>query len=188
MQLYYIILLYQAGNNQSKRNLSKIRLLEHYTSQDGDEMSWDYLPLLIILCLSVLGNNSSVGIAAAVLLIIKLLGFTAWFDPLEKNGISIGITILTISILVPVASGRITLANMAEAFKTGTGVTAVIVGIFVAWAGGRGVPFMKDSPEVITSLILGTLAGVCFFDGIPVGPLIAGGLVYLILSVSKLWS
>nr|WP_092074816.1 DUF441 domain-containing protein [Dendrosporobacter quercicolus]NSL48948.1 DUF441 domain-containing protein [Dendrosporobacter quercicolus DSM 1736]SDN15404.1 Uncharacterized membrane protein, DUF441 family [Dendrosporobacter quercicolus] len=151
-------------------------------------MSWDYLPLLIVLCLGVLGNNSSVGIAAAVLLLLKLLGLTSWFEPLEQNGISIGVTILTIAILAPVAAGRITLANMAEVFKTTTGVIAIAVGIFVAWAGGRGAWFMKESPEVVTSLIIGTIAGVCFFNGIPVGPLIAGGLVYMLLSIAKLWS
>ena len=151
-------------------------------------MSWEFLPLLMILVLGVLGNNSSVGIAAATLLLLKLLGLTAWFDAIETKGLSIGITILTIAILTPVASGRITMTDITAAFKTPVGLIAIAAGVFAAWAGGRGIPFMKESPEVITSIVIGTIAGVCFLDGVPVGPLIAGGIVYLILSVSRLWS
>ncbi|MEG6584268.1 DUF441 domain-containing protein [Dendrosporobacter sp. 1207_IL3150] len=151
-------------------------------------MSWELLPLLIILFFGVIGNNPSVGIAAAILLLIKLLGLTSWFTTIESKGISIGITILTLAILAPVASGKITLTNMFEAFKTPLGLISIAAGIFAAWAGGRGIPFMKDSPEVITSLIIGTIAGVCFFQGVPVGPLIAGGIVYMIVSITKFWS
>ncbi|GBG56915.1 UPF0756 membrane protein [Sporomusaceae bacterium FL31] len=151
-------------------------------------MSSDLLPLLIILILGVLANNTSVGIAAATLLLLKLLGLSNWFDAIESKGLSIGITILTIAILTPVASGRITLLNMVESFKTPVGLVAVAAGVFAAWAGGRGIPFMNNSPEIITSIIIGTIAGVCFLDGVPVGPLIAGGLVYLAMSITKLWN
>ncbi|QJW48515.1 DUF441 family protein [bacterium BFN5] len=151
-------------------------------------MSSELLPLLIILILGVLANNTSVGIAATTLLLLKLLGLSNWFDAIESKGLSIGITILTIAILTPLASGRITLLNMVESFKNPIGLVAVAAGVFAAWAGGRGIPFMNNSPEIITSIIIGTIAGVCFLDGVSVGPLIAGGLVYLAMSISKLWS
>lgn len=151
-------------------------------------MSSELLPLLIILILGVLANNTSVGIAAATLLLLKLLGLSNWFDAIESKGLSIGITILTIAILTPVASGRITLLNMVESFKNPVGLVAVAAGVFAAWAGGRGIPFMNNSPEIITSIIIGTIAGVCFLDGVPVGPLIAGGLVYMAMSITKLWN
>lgn len=151
-------------------------------------MSSDLLPLLIILILGVLANNTSVGIAATTLLLLKLLGLSNWFDAIESKGLSIGITILTIAILTPVASGRITLLNMVESFKNPVGLVAVAAGVFAAWAGGRGILFMNNSPEIITSIIIGTIAGVCFLDGVPVGPLIAGGLVYMAMSITKLWN
>lgn len=151
-------------------------------------MSSDLLPLLIILILGVLANNTSVGIAATTLLLLKLLGLSNWFDAIESKGLSIGITILTIAILTPVASGRITLLNMVESFKNPVGLVAVAAGVFAAWAGGRGIPFINNSPEIITSIIIGTIAGVCFLDGVPVGPLIAGGLVYMAMSITKLWN
>ena len=54
---------------------------------------------------------------------------------------------------------------------------AIVVGIFVAWIAGRGVPFMSMQPTLVTGLLIGTIIGVSFFGGIPVGPLIAAGIL-----------
>ena len=145
-------------------------------------MNWDNAPLLIILILSVIGNNHSVSIAALILLLIKLLGFETWFPFIESNGISFGITILTLAVLTPIAQGRISASSMLEAFKNPIGLVAIIIGIFVAWVAAQGVPFMKGTPEAVTALIVGTIIGVCFFQGLAVGPLIAGGMVSLVIS------
>jgi uncharacterized membrane protein (DUF441 family) len=56
----------------------------------------------------------------------------------------------------------------------------VITGVFAAWLGGKGVLFFKASPDTITSLVLGTIVGVSFFQGIAVGPLIAAGMLSLV--------
>jgi uncharacterized membrane protein (DUF441 family) len=59
---------------------------------------------------------------------------------------------------------------------------AVLVGIFVAWLGGRGVSYMSVQPSVIGGLLMGTVIGVAFFRGVPVGPLIAAGIVSLFIT------
>lgn len=146
-------------------------------------MAWDNLPILIILVLAVLGHNQTVSVAAAVLLLIKLLGFNDWLPIIESKGLNIGVIILTMSILVPIVSGRITIKTMAEAVNTPAGIAAIVAGIFVAWAAGRGLFMIKTTPEVISSLIIGTIVGVCFLGGVAVGPLIAAGLVYLFMAV-----
>lgn len=146
-------------------------------------MNWDNLPLLVILVLSVIGNNHTVSIAAMVLLLIRLLGFNTWFPYIENHGIDIGITILTLAVLAPLAQGRMPISGILEAFKTPVGLVAIIIGIFVAWVAAQGVFFMKSSPETVTALVVGTIIGVCFFRGLAVGPLIAGGLVYLAVSL-----
>jgi len=143
-------------------------------------MNWDNFPILVILVLSVIGNNHTVSIAALVLLLIKLLGFDTWFPVIESNGMNIGIIILTMAVLTPIAQGRISTANMLDAFKTPIGLTAIIIGVLVAWVAAQGVPFMNASPEIVTSLVVGTILGVCFLHGLAVGPLIAGGLAALI--------
>lgn len=146
-------------------------------------MNWDTMPILVILVLSVLGHNQSVAVASAVLLLAKLLRMDSLFPYLESYGLTAGITILTIAILVPLVTGRITLSDMAGAFKTPVGIVAIAAGVFAAWMAGRGMFFIKDSPEVVTSLVVGTIAGVCFLKGLAIGPLIAGGLVSLVVAL-----
>lgn len=148
-------------------------------------MHWDNLPLLIILVLSVIGNNQSVSIAALLLLLIKMLGFDSWFPIIESHGIYIGIIILTLAVLAPLAQGNITMGGIVASIKTPMGIIAVLVGIFVAWAAAQGVPYMRETPEVVTAIIVGTIIGVCFFKGLAVGPLIAGGLAALIAGFFK---
>jgi len=146
-------------------------------------MSLDNVPIIIILALSVIGQNQAVSLAAALLLIIKLLGFDSWFPILENKAMTIGITILTIAILAPIASGRINLRNMYESLSSPVGISAVVTGIFAAWVAGKGLVFFKAAPDTITSLILGTIVGISFFDGLAVGPLIAAGILSLFLGL-----
>lgn len=148
-------------------------------------MAWDNLPLLIILVLAVLGSNQSVSVAAGFLLIIKLLGLDSLFPILESKGMNIGITILTIAILTPLATGRISLLHMTAAFKSPIGLLALATGMFVAFAAGRGLLFINTSPEMISSIVLGTVVGVCFLQGVAIGPLIAGGLVSMVIALFR---
>ncbi len=149
-------------------------------------MNYENLPILAILVISIIGNNHTVSIAALTLLLIKLLGLGNWLPFIETKGISIGITVLTAAVLVPLVSGRVDANGMINAFKSPTGLIAVVIGLAVAWIAGQGVPFMKASPETVTALMVGTLMGVCFLRGLAVGPLIAGGMVALIVGAMKL--
>lgn len=150
-------------------------------------MTGEDLPILLILVLAVLGKNQSVAAATAFLLLVKLLGLNDWFPVLEDKGFSLGITILTMAILVPVATGRISLQHMAHAFTTPIGLVAIAAGIFAAWAAGQGAFFIKISPHMVSSLVVGTVIGVCFLQGVAIGPLIAGGLVSLVLSAAHVF-
>jgi uncharacterized membrane protein (DUF441 family) len=146
-------------------------------------MNWDNLPILLVLVLSIIGNNNTVAIAVLVLLLIQNLGFISLFPLIENYGMNIGIIILTIAVLSPLAQGRITVNEVIDLFKSPVGLIAIVIGILVAWVAGQGVFFMKESPEITTALVVGTIIGVCFFRGLPVGPLIAGGIVALIVSL-----
>ncbi|BBB89879.1 MAG TPA: DUF441 domain-containing protein [Methylomusa anaerophila] len=150
-------------------------------------MNWDNIPLLIILALSMIGNNHTVSVSALVLLLIPKLGLENCFQFIDKQGINIGIIILTIAVLSPVAQGRIAMNEVLDVFKAPVGLLAVVIGIFLAWVAGQGVVFMKESPETVTALVVGTIIGVCFFRGLPVGPLIAGGLVALVVNALGLF-
>ena len=49
---------------------------------------------------------------------------------------------------------------------------------------GRGVTLMSSQPGIVAGLLVGTVLGVALFRGVPVGPLIAAGLVSLFLAKS----
>ena len=142
-----------------------------------------YLAIGIVLLLSILGSNTSVAYAAAIVLVLKVLGLNSVLHTIGANGINWGIILLTVAILVPVATGDITVQNMIDSFKSPLGIVAVIAGILAAASGGYGVQLLKSTPEVVSALIIGTMAGVFFFKGIAVGPLIAGGFVDLIMHI-----
>ena len=148
-------------------------------------MDQSYIILLAILGLSLVGHNMSVAYATGAILVIKLLGLTQVLDLLGKHGLNWGIILLTVAILVPIANGSIGYKEIVECFKGRVGLISLVIGIFVALAGFNGVNFLKEAPEIVSSLIIGTMIGVFFFNGVPVGPLIAAGVTYWILSALK---
>ena len=143
----------------------------------------EYLMLLLILALGIIGHNTTVAYAVIIVLVLKLLGLTAMLDILSVNGLNWGIVLLLAAILVPIATGDVTIANMIDAFKSPLGVAAIVCGVLAAMAGGGGVELLKNDPHIVAALIIGTIIGVRFFKGVAVGPLIAGGMTYALMKL-----
>ena len=143
----------------------------------------EYLMLLLILALGIIGHNTTVAYAVIIVLVLKLLGLTAMLNILSVNGLNWGIVLLLAAILVPIATGDVTIANMIDAFKSPLGVAAIVCGVLAAMAGGGGVELLKNDPHIVAALIIGTIIGVCFFKGVAVGPLIAGGMTYALMKL-----
>lgn len=138
--------------------------------------------LLVLIALGVISHNNAITIAACVLLIMQQTALANYIPWIAKNGISIGIIILTIGVLSPLVSGKIQLPELSELLTNWKLIAAIFVGIFVAWLGGKGVSVMTLQPALVTGLLIGTVIGVTFFKGVPVGPLIAAGILGLVLS------
>ena len=134
--------------------------------------------LITLTLLGVLSNNSTLTISAVLLLLIQQTALSAYLPFIEKHGVYIGIIVLTIGVLSPLVSGKIALPHITELASLKM-IGAICIGIFVAWLAGRGVPLMTEQPTVVIGLMLGTIIGVAFLGGIPVGPLIAAGLLSL---------
>ena len=145
----------------------------------------EYVTLAAVLVLAFIGHNMTVVWAAGIVIVIKALGATQVLHTLGTDGLNWGIIILTAAILVPIAEGTVTIHTMIDAFKTPPGIVAVIAGVLAAMAGGSGVDLLKNSPEVVSALLLGTMAGVFFLNGLAVGPLIAAGFTYFVLQIMK---
>ena len=147
----------------------------------------EYLMILFVLLLSIIGHNMTVVYAAVIVLVAKIISQISntpiILDWLGGHGLQLGIIILTAAILVPIANGTVTISTMTDSFKSLPGIVALIAGLLAAISGGLGVPLMQENPNVIPALIIGTMAGVFFFKGIAVGPLIAAGFTYFVLAV-----
>ena len=150
-------------------------------------MATEYITLGAVLLLSLVGHNMTVVYATGIVLALKVLGLGTALTALGSHGLHWGIILLTAAILIPIATGEITIQTMLESFKTPLGIVAVIAGILAAAAGGSGIQLLKSTPEVVSALIIGTMAGVFFFKGIAVGPLIAGGFTYAVMQLIGLF-
>ena len=147
----------------------------------------EYLTLIAVLILSIVGHNNTVIYAAVLVLILKIAaqvsGQPQVLEWMGSHGLNLGIIILTAAVLVPIADGTVTIQTIIDSFKTPIGIVAVTAGLLAAISGGAGVPLMQTNPNVIPALIVGTMAGVFFFKGIAVGPLIAAGFTYFVMAL-----
>ena len=134
------------------------------------------LLLVILIILGLLSHNSAITISAAVLLIMQQTFLSQYIPWIDQYGLKLGIMVLTL----PLVSGKIPLPELS-AFIHWKMFSSIGVGIFVAWLAGQGVDLMTNQPVLVTGLMIGTVIGVSFFGGIPVGPLIAAGILALLL-------
>lgn len=137
--------------------------------------------LLLLVGLSYFSHNLTVAIALLVLIIIRMTPLNTFFPWIEKQGVTVGIIILTIGVMAPIASGTLSGSTLMHSFLHWKSLLAIAIGIFVSWVGGRGVSLMSAQPSVVGGLLIGTIIGVSLFRGVPVGPLIAAGLVSLFI-------
>lgn len=137
--------------------------------------------LLGLAALCYLTHNNTMTFAILLLLMFKLTPLAVYFPFLNKYGLTIGVVILTAAMMVPLADGSLKVADIVKSFTTWQSIVAIAVGILVSWLGTRGISLIGAHPTIVNGLIIGTLIGVAFFKGIPVGPLIAAGILSLLI-------
>ena len=137
--------------------------------------------LLVLLACGIFSHNTAVTIAAGVLIVFRITPLSEFFPLLQAHGLEVGIIILTIGVLTPIASGKIPGEVILQSFMHWKSLIAIAIGLLVAWLGGRGVSLMTHQPNVVAGLLIGTVAGVALLRGVPVGPLIAAGILSLLI-------
>ncbi|MER2060899.1 MAG: DUF441 domain-containing protein [Niallia sp.] len=146
--------------------------------------SQPYLFLYLLLAIALVAKNNSLIIAVLFLLVLKLIGIDSkFFSLIQSKGINWGVTIITIAVLVPIATGDIGFKDLSATFKSPYAWIALISGIMVALLAKGGVKLLADSPEITTALVLGTILSVSVFNGVAVGPLIGAGIAYAAIKV-----
>ncbi|HHW14729.1 MAG TPA: DUF441 domain-containing protein [Firmicutes bacterium] len=138
-------------------------------------------PLLLVLCIGLLARNRLVAAAATLLLLLRLAGFTEALRFLSNRSLELGLVLLTVAVLAPLAVDQTGLTDLGRLFTTLAGWLAIVGGAVATCVNGQGIGLLRDRPEVIGGLLVGTIIGVVVLRGIPVGPLTAAGVTALLL-------
>jgi uncharacterized membrane protein (DUF441 family) len=140
--------------------------------------------LFILLVIGMIAKNQSLVIAVAVLLFIKWIGWEEKLLPtIQTKGIHWGVTIITIAVLVPIATGEIGFKQLIESLRSTSAWIALLSGIAVALLAKGGLSLLASDPHITTALVFGTILAVSLFNGIAVGPLIGAGIAYIVMKV-----
>lgn len=145
--------------------------------------SWLFLGLIILLAL--LAHNNSLLYATLIVAILKLFTplTSSLMTTLNTKGINWAITFITIAMLIPIATGKIGFAELVACFKNPLGWIAIGCGLLVAIFSRQGVSLIAERPEVTVALVVGTIIGIIFFKGMAAGPIIAGGMTYMVYTL-----
>ncbi|MBO9605639.1 MAG: DUF441 domain-containing protein [Paenibacillaceae bacterium] len=144
--------------------------------------------LVVLIMIGLLGRSPIITTAACFLLIVKLISFDRFLPAIERRGLEFGLLFLTMGVLVPFASEKITVKDIAAVFRSWPGIIALVGGAVATYMNGKGLDLLKVDPQLIVGLVIGSIFGIIFLRGIPVGPLMAAGITALLLKiVSFFW-
>jgi len=148
-------------------------------------MSGDVI-LVVLIVVGLIGRSPIISTAACVLLIVKLIHLDRYLPAIERRGLEIGLLFLTFSVLVPFASGRIQTKEIVSALTSWPGWIALIGGAIATYVNGKGLEMLKFDPQLIVGMVLGSILGIVFLRGIPVGPLMAAGMTAILFKLVSL--
>ena len=141
--------------------------------------------LLTLMALGVAARNALIVTSAGIVLTMNVMRLDRFFPLLEKRGLEAGLIFLLMAVLVPFATGEVGWQEIRQSFTSWNGLAAVAGGMLAAVLSGWGVSLLHVKPEVIVGMVVGTVLGVLFFKGIPVGPLAAAGFTAVILAMLR---
>jgi uncharacterized membrane protein (DUF441 family) len=124
-------------------------------------------------------KNQSLIVSVVFLLAMKLIfNNDKLFSIIQTKGINWGVTIITIAVLTPIATGQIGFKDLFASLKSPYAWIALASGILVALLAKNGVVLLAKDPHITTALVIGTILAVTLFKGVAVGPLIGAGIAW----------
>lgn len=141
------------------------------------------LILLVLIIIGLVGRSPIITTAACILLVVKLIHLDRFLPTIERRGLEVGLLFLTMGVLVPFASERITYKDILGVFTSWPGIIALTGGAIATYMNGKGLDLLKVDPQLIVGLVIGSIFGIIFLRGIPVGPLMAAGITALLLKI-----
>ncbi len=147
-------------------------------------ISQGMIALGVLLLLGLISKNITIVISVLVLLLIRITGLgDLSFPVIDKYGIKVGITIIMIAVLIPIAKDEIKIEHLLASLKSKYGIISLLSGIAVALLASYGIKLLDNTPEITISIVTGVILSVIFFRGIPVGPLIGAGIAVIFIKL-----
>lgn len=141
------------------------------------------LVLVILIVVGLIGRSPIITTAACILLVVKLVHLERFLPTIERRGLELGLLFLTMGVLVPFASERITMKDITATLTSWPGIIALSGGAIATYMNGKGLELLKIDPQMIVGLVIGSIFGILFLRGIPVGPLMAAGITAVLFKV-----
>ena len=141
---------------------------------------------MALLLIGIVAHSNLIATAACVLLILKFTNLNLLFPLLERRGLELGLLFLLLSIMVPLANGKVSQRDIIYNLTSLPGVLAVAGGALATHLNTRGLRLLKLDPEIVFGLVLGSIFGIVFLRGVPVGPLMAAGVAALFMELFRL--
>jgi len=144
-------------------------------------------PILLVLILLIGIFTRNPVLAGAAVLVLALGG-----KPLRpvlllfyQRGVLLGLLLLTAAVLAPLMIGELGLADIASSLFSPYGLAAVLGGVLSSIMNRRGVALLQLEPSLAAGVVLGSLISIAFFEGIPVGPVMAAGLTSVLIAILR---
>lgn len=144
---------------------------------------WGETALIILIIIGIIGKAPLIATSACILMVIKLSHLTHYFPLIERRGLEIGLLFLMLSVLTPLAKGKFSVDELKGGLFSWAGLFALLGGVLATRLNDEGLNLLKNYPELLLGLIIGSIIGIVFFGGIPVGPLMAAGLAAFFLKI-----
>ncbi len=137
--------------------------------------------LVLFLVLGLAARSNLLAASAAILLVLRLVHLTFLLSHLYQPALEVGLLFLMLAMLAPFALGKVRIKEIGQSFITIPGIMALLGGAIATHLNGHGIHLLNHQSYLMIDLIVGSILGIVLFKGIPVGPLMAAGITYLML-------
>lgn len=141
--------------------------------------------LLFLIGISAFGKNKPLLIGGIIIFLLSFLS-KDYIAKLDKNMfLNGGLTLLMMWMLMPLIEADNRSFIDVRNYLNLDGLIAVLSGFFVVTVAAKGLNLLNNNPSVLTGILVGSIIGVTFFGGIPVGMVTGSGIAYLIIKLFK---
>lgn len=144
------------------------------------------LILLFLIFISYFIKNKSLLLGSIIVFLLSFLN-KDYITKIDKNiFLHSGLTLLMIWMLIPLIEPNNNSSFIAtKSFLNMNWIISIISGIFVVIIAAKGLELSNNNPSVLAGVVIGSIIGVTFFGGIPVGMLTGSGIAYLIIQILR---